>query len=1324
MNPLFQKAAKQIGPVYHGTPHVFDQFEHTTGQRTFFGLAQISVASNAFFFTPDKNIARNWAADRREDRKQPLMVLECYITLNNPVDLRTDDWAWEEVGSRPLPLDNLPDTYRQQTTKSPKVEPISLLEALRDYTEGTVDEAAWMECGIDIDKLEVVNQSNLFLLVDNKGIIDALKFLKYDGIILNETNEPELGGVSYAVFNSNQIKIVKKTKVGSSPVHEINLSNDFGSAEGYVADTDAEQLQNWLDRFNFQDEAFVADLRQKYDRFSVLNNINVYEDARGQGHGDELLGEFLEEAGSRGAGVCLLVADTAEEQAQGFNLVEWYERNDFEDLGEVVGGRLMIFGIMNPKTASKTADDANIGTVKNIITEMMGVLSPGLPTPEAKIVNQTGRTLGYDQWIWGRRADGTTFGEDNTTISVQKILLGDEQELRKVIAHELCHHEVALLIAKPKLLEVGYDTYKRYGNILGPDGHGKEWKAVASRFNAVYGENFVTERSDKSFVKQQEKPLWILLNQHAYGYNKKRLGWQWAIRLSPQMLKYLDSINWESGEYKLVRSTDSTLTRGRGQIKQWGGWNLPRTPEQEAIIDKLWTEAPMAKLAGKIAEESDYQADYNRVREERVKTYEKFIALADDQRGAPESAMLKIQHDPLGAGVYSFAVEHTGDLTHRMNERVSIIWGSFGYDSVKNKVEKVLRYMESGYGFEREMQGNLKNNYEALKDEKLKGVSYEEALAKFRAKCEVYATAHEGLVTYNRPQELCRDAAVSLGRWQFDKTRALLNTIKGLLDQGEEAWIAQAGQGADIEKTAKGGPHKASTAMIMLPSGAATKMMEVAMQIPDEELGTDGREDEPHITIKYGVKDDAELLKNAIANVKPFNVTLGKTHVFEVSESSNGQAPIVVEVHAPELAELHDTVNRIMGTRPDDFDYKPHVTLAYVRANVAAKYRGLNWCEGISFQVNGVTLSTKGGSKVPVPFTKMAAYASPSVMIARVKKKFPQGDLSVRYPTFLLPDGSIVWNPDSAESTHIEMASYGLYGRVSKTNVDAPHEFMKFTGSIRMTNGGVDIVGKPTPQQMAVIDRFAQRFGGKLYYDAGSAYGQGTVEEIEQAVRKMSSHKTPPLSDTTYRDPELGEETNAYADIPERVDGVEGVPKLEELSPDLFKTGAGSVHDLDLQDVVAWGGSLSEAQGDWDKIRAEAAKRVKAEGKDWDQMPEAEQEVWLDKIGWEWLGATWEVTLNRLQSLKFPLTVYRGLGSVSLKEINKGQYKEKGTGIYWTYDENSAYIHEELAAGHPHIVILRGTVSSPKSIDWIRTAYVNLVAADEKEINIWPGEEI
>ncbi len=115
--------------------------------------------------------------------------------------------------------------------------------------------------------------------------------------------------------------------------------------------------------------------------------------------------------------------------------------------------------------SSKTA--ADVGTVKSVIAEMMPVLKAGLPQPEVKIVNQVNRMLGQTIWQWGRTAQGQTFGGENTVMEIQKRVLADETTLRRIIAHELCHHEVQLLVARPKLMELGYETYKRYGNIFG-----------------------------------------------------------------------------------------------------------------------------------------------------------------------------------------------------------------------------------------------------------------------------------------------------------------------------------------------------------------------------------------------------------------------------------------------------------------------------------------------------------------------------------------------------------------------------------------------------------------------------------------------------------------------------------------------------------------------------------------------------------------------------------------------------------------------------------------------------------------------------------------
>ena len=198
---LASKTASQIGPVYHGTPHLFDEFAPSKGQRTIWGLVPISVNSQVFFFTPSVQAARNWANNRAED-SQPQYVLTCEITMDNPVDMRTDDWIDEQVDAHPLPMDHLPNQLRTRT----------LLEALREYTEGKLNEIDWRDMGIDINGLEIIDRHCLSLMLDNKEVMDTLRFLKYDGVIYDEGEDPELGGVSYGVFSPSQVKILKRTK--------------------------------------------------------------------------------------------------------------------------------------------------------------------------------------------------------------------------------------------------------------------------------------------------------------------------------------------------------------------------------------------------------------------------------------------------------------------------------------------------------------------------------------------------------------------------------------------------------------------------------------------------------------------------------------------------------------------------------------------------------------------------------------------------------------------------------------------------------------------------------------------------------------------------------------------------------------------------------------------------------------------------------------------------------------------------------------------------------------------------------------------------------
>jgi hypothetical protein len=118
----------------------------------------------------------------------------------------------------------------------------------------------------------------------------------------------------------------------------------------------------------------------------------------------------------------------------------------------------------------------------------------------------------------------------------------------------------------------------------------------------------------------------------------------------------------------------------------------------------------------------------------KTKLFDSTIAQA--QRGEPEFAMIKVQR-ALGGGILNPVVENVGDLTHRMTEDVTA--KSAGYEFVRPKVERSLRYLKEPYGFEKEYQGNIEANapfYHMTKKE------YTDKLDKA---LEQYAEAHRKL---------------------------------------------------------------------------------------------------------------------------------------------------------------------------------------------------------------------------------------------------------------------------------------------------------------------------------------------------------------------------------------------------------------------------------------------------------------------------------------------------------------------------------------------------------------------------------------------------
>ena len=162
---------------------------------------------------------------------------------------------------------------------------------------------------------------------------------------------------------------------------------------------------------------------------------------------------------------------------------------------------------------------------------------------------------------------------------------------------------------------------------------------------------------------------------------------------------------------------------------------------------------------------------------------EAFDATANLQRGTPEVQMVNTQR-LMGGGVLSYAIEHGGDLLHRMTER----GGNFS-EFARLKVKSLIRSLESEYGFGREFTENMRSNYRSkLEAAKSQGEEfyptfedYEDAVLK---NLDNYAAYHSQLPVFNELQQAARDTAISLGKRDFDGALENLRILDDAIEDG------------------------------------------------------------------------------------------------------------------------------------------------------------------------------------------------------------------------------------------------------------------------------------------------------------------------------------------------------------------------------------------------------------------------------------------------------------------------------------------------------------------------------------------------------------
>lgn len=156
-----------------------------------------------------------------------------------------------------------------------------------------------------------------------------------------------------------------------------------------------------------------------------------------------------------------------------------------------------------------------------------------------------------------------------------------------------------------------------------------------------------------------------------------------------------------------------------------------------------------------------------------------------------------------------------------------------------------------------------------------------------------------------------------------------------------------------------------SSTQINLPEDIAKKIIEWGnTNIPEEEIfsGDDGdydlgREKRPHVTVKYGLHTiDPKEVEQIVKGNGKVSIALGAISIFEPEEKEYDV--VKIEVESDDLRNLNAKVSTLKNsdTHPE---YKPHVTIAYVKKGNGQKYVGKQDFKDVSFSADVLDFSAK-----------------------------------------------------------------------------------------------------------------------------------------------------------------------------------------------------------------------------------------------------------------------------------------------------------------------------------------------------------------------------
>lgn len=167
--------------------------------------------------------------------------------------------------------------------------------------------------------------------------------------------------------------------------------------------------------------------------------------------------------------------------------------------------------------------------------------------------------------------------------------------------------------------------------------------------------------------------------------------------------------------------------------------------------------------------------------------------------------------------------------------------------------------------------------------------------------------------------------------------------------------------------------HEFSSTQFNLNGQLASDILELGFLVNADDLADDGREQNPHITVKFGLHtNDPEDLRRIVEQLAPVAVQLGECSFF----AADAYDVVKIDVESKALHKLNAAICEGTPCTDTHPEYKPHVTIAYVKSGMGDHYaRRLNAMQGRVAVFDRIIFSDKLRRHTSIPLTGAAQFA-------------------------------------------------------------------------------------------------------------------------------------------------------------------------------------------------------------------------------------------------------------------------------------------------------------------------------------------------------------